>query len=238
MKSAVNLAKKLKEKKTNIYSVVGLIGFSNKDVGQQLNGFEVIGTDVNIAKVIKEYAVDEVIFSSAQLTYNKMIEIVSSNQDKNVEFKIVGSNLDFIVGKTAVTLLDDLPIFELNYNITSPIHRFIKRSFDIVVSTVVLFLIYPFIFFKVKLSGKKNDFSQFILNVPEVFAGMQSFVGPGTLKNAKLSSMGKKGLTGFWYTEPGDNAEEERQNIFYAKNQNIWLDLEILGKSLIKMWRK
>ena len=236
--TAVNLAKKLKEKKTNIYSVVGLIGFSNKDVGQQLNGFEVIGTDVNIAKVIKEHAVDEVIFSSAQLTYNKMIEIVSSNQDKNVEFKIVGSNLDFIVGKTAVTLLDDLPIFELNYNIASPVHRFIKRSFDIVVSTAVLFLIYPFIFFKVKLSGKKDDFSQFILNVPAVFSGSKSFVGPGTVNTGKLSFMGKNGLTGFWYTEPGDKAEQERQNIFYAKNQNVWLDLEILGKTLIKMWRK
>ncbi len=161
--TAIKIAKKLKEKRTDIYSVFGLVGFSNKEVGQNINGFEVIGTDVNIAKVIKENKINEVIFSSVQLTYNKMIEIVSGNQDKNVEFKIVGSNLDFIVGKTAITLLDDLPLFELNYNITSPMLKFIKRSFDIIVSTAVLFLIYPFIFFKAKLTGKKTDFSEFIL---------------------------------------------------------------------------
>jgi GT2 family glycosyltransferase len=236
--TAINIAKKLKVKRTDIYSVIGLIGSSNKDVGQSMNGFEVIGTDANIAKVIKENRINEVIFSSAHLTYNKMIEIVSGNRDKNVEFKIVGSNLDFIVGKTAVTLLDDLPVFELSYSITSPVQKFIKRSFDFIVSLAVLFLIYPFIFFKMKLSRKKTDFSQFILGSPSVFSGSISFVGPRESNNEKSFYLGKKGLTGFWYTEPGDKHEQERQNIFYAKNQNIWLDLEILGKTLIKMWRK
>lgn len=236
--TAVNIANKLRDKKTDIYSVIGLIGFSNKDVGQKLNGFEVIGTDLNISKVIKENYINEVIFSSVQLTYNKMIEIVSGNQDKNVEFKIVGSNLDFIVGKTAVTLLDDLPVFELNYSITSPVHRTIKRTFDLLVSIMVLFLIYPFIFFKTKLTGKKTDFSEFILGVPSVVGGSVSFVGPRENGNGKSFYLGKKGLTGFWYVEPADKNEIDRQNIFYAKNQNIWLDLEILGRTLIKMWRK
>lgn len=236
--TAVNLAVKLKDKKTDIYSVIGLIGLSNKEVGKNFNGFEVIGTDVNITKVIKENKIDEVIFSSSQLTYNKMIEIVSVNQDKNVEFKIVGSNLEFIVGKTAVTLLDDLPLFELNYNITSPLHKFIKRSFDLILSVLVLFLIYPFIFFKVKLTGKKTDFTKFILDLPEVFSGQLSFVGPKEHVNQKSLYLGKKGLTGTWYLESGNDRDIERQNIFYAKNQSIWLDMEILGKTLIKMRRK
>src|SRR5690606_16844495 len=150
---------------TDIYSVAGLIGFTNKDLGKNINGFEVIGTDTNITKVIKEHKINEVIFSSAQITYNKMIEIVSGNQDKNVEFKIAGSNTDFIVGKTAVTLLDDLRLFEINYNITLPSFKFIKRSFDLIISTAVLFLIYPFIFFKSKLTNNKSDFLKFILNM-------------------------------------------------------------------------
>ena len=236
--TALNLAKKLKEKRTDIYSVIGLIGFSNKDVGRNIDGFDVVGTDLNIAKVIKENKINEVIFSSAELTYYKIIEIVSGNQDKNVEFKIVGSNLDFIVGKTAITLLDDLPLFELNYNITNSLHRFIKRSFDITASAAVLFLIYPFIFFKVKVTGKKSDFSEFISGMSSVLSGSASFVGPYETNEEKSYYLGKKGLTGLWYTEPGDKHESERQNIFYAKNQNIWLDAEILGKTLIKMWRK
>ncbi len=236
--TAVKLARKLKEKKTDIYSVAGLISSSNKDVGQKIDGFEVIGTDINIEKIIRENRINEVIFSSGQITYNKIIEIVSANRDSNVEFKIVGSNLDFIVGKTAVTLLDDLPLFELNYNITSPLHKSIKRSFDVLTGLAVLFLIYPFIFFKVKLTGKQTDFSKLILGVPSVVSGSVSFVGPQNNPDEKSFYLGKKGLTGLWFTEPGDGQELERQNIFYAKNQNIWLDLEILGKTLIKIWRK
>lgn len=236
--SAVKLAKKLKEKKTDNYTVAGLISSSNKDVGQSIDGFEIIGTDRNIEKIIKEKNIKEVIFSSEQITYNKIIEIVSGNRSKNVEFKIVGSNLDFIVGKTAVTLLDDLPLFELNYNITNPLHKFIKRSFDLSAGLSVLFLIYPFIFFKVKLTGKQTEFSKLILGVPAVVTGEVSFVGPQNKNDEKSFYLGKRGLTGLWYTESGDVQEIERQNIFYAKNQNIWLDLEILGKTLIKIWRK
>ncbi|MFO7524031.1 MAG: glycosyltransferase [Ignavibacteriaceae bacterium] len=236
--TAVNIATKLQKKRTDIYSFIGLVGFSNKDVGQNINGFEVVGTDINLSKVIKEHKINEVIFSSEQITYNKMIEIVSGNQDKNVEFKIIGSNLDIIVGKTAVTLLDDLPLFELNYGITSPLNKFIKRSSDVIASGLVLFLIYPFIFFKSKLTGKKTDFSEFILKMPSVFIGKFSLVGVKELNPEISTYLGKRGLTGLWYIQTADESEIERQNIFYAKNQNIWFDLDILGKSLIKMWSK
>ncbi len=76
------------------------------------------------------------------------------------------------------------------------------------------------------------------MRVPSVFSGSLSFVGPNENNNKKSFYLGKKGLTGLWYTDTDGNRESERQNIFYAKNQNIWLDLEILGKTLMKMWRK
>ena len=35
-----------------------------------------------------------------------------------------------------------------------------------------------------------------------------------------------------------ENEANDKLDIYYAKNQNIWLDLEILGKTLNKMWSK
>ena len=52
--SAVEIGRKLKKKKSDRRSVLGLIGFSNKDVGNIVDSFEVIGTDKNIVKIIKE----------------------------------------------------------------------------------------------------------------------------------------------------------------------------------------
>ncbi len=234
--SAVQIGKKIRKKKTDRRTVVGLIGFSNLNVGEKLESFEVIGTDQNIKSVIKENKINEVIFSSGELSYNKMMEIVSKCREENVEFKIAGNNLDFIVGKTAVTMLDDMPVIELNYNISQPQLKFIKAMFDYSITIPSLFLIYPFIFFKSKMVKKQSDFSKFILGFPKVLSGKFSLVGPNYSESKKDSYLGKTGLTGYWYIENENSEDLEKLNFYYAKNQNIWLDLEILAKSLNKMW--
>jgi hypothetical protein len=236
--SAIQIGKKIKKKKTERRSVIGLIGFSNKNIGEKIESFEVIGTDQNIKRVIREHKINEIIFSSGELSYNKMMEIVGKCREENVEFKIVGSNLDFIVGKTAVTMLDDMPVIELNYNISLPQMRFIKALFDYSIVIPSLFLIYPFIFFKSKLVQTQSDFTKFILGFPKVLKGKASLVGPAISESEKDNFLGKTGLTGYWYIEFEDTEELEKMNFYYAKNQNIWLDIEILTKSLNKMWSK
>jgi FlaA1/EpsC-like NDP-sugar epimerase len=235
---AIQIGKKIKKKRTDRRSVIGLIGFSNINIGDKIESFEVIGTDQNIKRVIKENKINEVIFSSGDLSYNKMMEIVAKCREENVEFKIVGSNLDFIVGKTAVTMLDDMPVIELNYNISQPQQKFIKALFDYSVALPSLFLIYPFIFFKSKLAPTQSDFTKFILGFPKVLSGNKSLVGPDLSQSSEDNILGKTGLTGYWYIENENPEELEKLNFYYAKNQNIWLDLEILAKSLNKMWSK
>jgi hypothetical protein len=236
--SAILIGKKIRKKKTDRRSIIGLIGFSNKNIGEKFESFEVIGTDQNIKRVIRDNKINEIIFSSGELSYNKMMEIVGKCREENVEFKIVGSNLDFIVGKTAVTLLDDMPVIELNYNITQPQQSLIKAFFDYSITIPSLFLIYPFIFFKSKLASTQSDFTNFVLGLPKVISGQNSLVGPQTSGHSKDSFLGKTGLTGYWYIENENSDDIEKLNFYYAKNQNIWLDLEILAKSLNKMWSR
>ena len=233
---AVNLAKKLRDKPTDLHYIVGLIGFTNKDFGVKNEGFEVIGTIDNIKKVINELKIQEVIFSTEELSYDQMMSIVSKCQDENVEFKLVGYNLDFIVGKTSVSMLEDMPLVEINYNISRPLLKMIKSVFDFILASAVLFFIYPFIYLMVKMNKKQTDFKRFILKVPYVLSGKQSFVGPETIEENGDLYRGKKGLTGLWYIENSGGVDKKKLDIFYAKNQNIWLDLEILGKTLNKMW--
>ncbi len=236
--SAIQIGKKIKKKKTDRRSIIGLIGFSNKNIGDKIDAFEVIGTDQNIKRVIRENKINEIIFSSGELSYNKMMEIVGKCREENVEFKIVGSNLDFIVGKTAVTMLDDMPVIELNNNISQPQLRFIKTLFDYSIVIPSLFLLYPFIFFKSKLAQAQSDFTKFVLGFPKVLIGKASLVGPRASETQKDNFLGKSGLTGYWYIETEDLEELEKINFYYAKNQNIWLDIEIIAKSLNKMWSK
>lgn len=232
---ALQLANKLREKSVEFHSIFGLIGYSNKEIGRNLDGFEIIGSTENIVKVIRDKKIDTVIFSSQELSYNKMMGIVSSCQNENVEFKLIGDDLDFLVGKTSVSILDDIPVIDIQYNISNPLLKYLKRGFDIAISMITLFFLYPFIYLAVKLGAEKSDFNNFILTVPSVFAGKKSFVGPQNPNaNGKLF-LGKKGLTGFWYLENTAGEGTDKLDLYYAKNQNIWLDMEILGKTFNKM---
>lgn len=237
--NALSIASKLKQKKTELRNIVGLISNSYKEVGNKLDSFEVVGSDQNIQKVIRDYKVDEIIFSSDELSYNQMIQIISSLRKENVEFKVVGSDQDFVVGKTSVSILDDLPLFEISFNISDTKMRIIKTIFDYSLALLTLFLVYPFIFFKYKIaSQKKSDFAELILKVPFVISGKYSFVGPKEDYNSQKIFLGKKGLTGFWYYETDDKDEIEKLDFYYAKNQNMWMDIEIISKSLNKMLNK
>ena len=103
---------------------------------------------------------------------------------------------------------------------------------------MVLFLVYPFIYFSAKLTNNKSEFQKVILKVPSVISGKMSFVGPKEITSEQKRYYGKPGLTGLWYVEDCDESEIEKLDFYYAKNQNVWLDLEILGRTMNKMWGK
>jgi GT2 family glycosyltransferase len=235
---AVNIAEKLKSRSTNIHNVVGYISISKKDIGENIKGLPVIGSTDNLARVLRDNKIREVIFSAEEITYNQMMSLVASCHGESVEFKLVGNNLDFLVGKQSVSIMDDLSLIEINYNISEPAAKITKAFFDYSVSAIVLFLVYPFIYLISMLTRRRSEFIDFILGVPSIMAGRASFVGPKDPGKAGGLYLGKKGLTGLWYIENSKGDETEKLDIFYAKNQNIWLDLEILGRSVNKMWNK
>jgi GT2 family glycosyltransferase len=239
--TALNLAKKLKANFTDVYYVVGLIGKTFREVGTKKEGFEVLGSIKNINKIIKERKIRKVIFSSEEVTFNEMFNIVASLQNENISFLFSGARLDYLVGKSSVTMLDDIPLLKVNYNISSLLHRTLKRSLDLVLSALILLLFYTFIYLISRVKTKRSEFERFVLSVPDVFLGKKSFVGPRKSSYYNSLYIGKLGLTGYWYTEiydRNDSREEDKLNIYYARNQNIWLDLEILGKTFSKMFIK
>jgi GT2 family glycosyltransferase len=232
------LVEKIKQKKTEPRNIIGIIGDSYRQVGMKVNSFEVIGTDKNIVKIIRDYKINEVIFSSSGLPYYRMMQIVSSLKNENVEFLVVGNDQDFIVGKTAVSILDEIPLFEIRFNISDIKMRIIKRTFDLIISAFALIFIFPFIFFKYKFTKRKTEFIDFILKLPLVILGKLSLVGPQNKYSDEQFFLGKCGLTGFWYIEEGDSEYQEKLDFYYAKNQNIWMDIEILTKSFNKMFNR
>ncbi len=71
-----------------------------------------------------------------------------------------------------------------------------------------------------------------------MLTGKFSFVGPKKDYDSQNIFLGKKGLTVFGITKQMIEDEIEKLDFYYAKNQNIWMDIEIISKSLNKMLNK
>ena len=236
---AEELAVKLRSTFTRLYHVVGLIGLTRKSVGTSISNFKILGAVDNIKKIIAEEKIDKVIFSSDDLSLNQMFAVIAECQGENIEFLVAGKESDYLVGKSAITMLDDIPLLKVQYNISSYLHRASKRLFDIIYSIPILIFIDPFIYLFQKFTSERSKFSQFILEIPSVFVSKKSFVGPRDSSYHGELYVGKIGLTGFWFIEnlsDPDSQELKKLDLFYAKNQSVWLDMEILGKTISKMF--
>ncbi len=231
--SAKAIAERLLSKRTEYYQLMGFIASDMRDVGSKILGSTVVGSLENIDKVITELKVTEVIFSTGDLSYAKIMEVVSGLQKQGIEFKVAGSDMQFIIGKTEITMLEDIPLVEISYNLSRPAQKIIKRLFDIVMA-MVLIPVLCILRFSSGPGRKKQVLQQWCRFLPSVLNGSMSIIGPKMVHSSALY-LGKKGITGLWFIEFEGEQNLDKLDIFYAKNQNIWLDMEILSKSFIKI---
>ncbi len=234
---AVDLANKLKTNINSGINLIGLISLNLKDIGADIGNHKVIGSVGNLKKLLSDNKITKVIFSSDSIELNQVFAAVAECQGEDVEFLMSGNELDYMVGKSTIAQIEKIPLLKVQYNISKSTHKIIKRSFDIIFSLVGLLFIYPFVFLYSIFKKNKSEFVKAVLQLPKVLIGKMSFVGPKEELSEMNLYLGKKGITGLWFTEifnSNDNEEIKRQNLFYAKNQNIWLDLEVLGKTFAK----
>ncbi len=236
--TAQKIAEKLNASNTHTNIVAGFIGNTHKELGQKLQGVEIIGTVETIKKVVEERKISEIIFSVDDLSYAKMMKIVSAMQNSGVDFKVAGSNMQYLVGKTEVSLLDDIPLVDLSYNLFNPSNRIIKRLFDLAGALIILFLVKPFAAVFLRKLGKSEEYRRIIYNTASVLRGSWSIVGAKEPSEKEEQIIGKPGLTGLWFTEEEDSQSREKLNIFYARNHNVWLDVEIVSKTFMKIFMR
>ncbi|MBN1299761.1 MAG: glycosyltransferase [Melioribacteraceae bacterium] len=222
---------------SGMYKIKGLIGNDQKMMGEKIGNFSFIGSTENLRKIIEKEKIQNIVFSTADISYEKIFSLVTECQGLNVQFLVAGSGQDYLVGKSEITSLEEIPFTRLFYNISDPGHKLLKGILDLSVSVPVLLFVYPFIYFSTKVSGKKSKFAEFVLQIPKVLVFKKSLVGPEKTSFYDGLYIGRTGLTGFWNLESasdGSDEETNKLNLYYAKNQNIWLDIDILGKTLSK----
>ena len=199
--------------------------------------------DLNtLSEIIKLKNINEVVFSGDYFSNHEILKIMWDYSGKNVIFKIVPIGNDLILSKLHSNI-SDLSLVEIEYNIKNKMNIFLKRIFDLILSFLLIITVYPFIvlYYKLKKGNISRHTSKLLL-LPGVLKGKYSFVGiPVWFETTGKEYLGKRGLTGIIQLNhfEGINPEEMMNyNIFYAKNQNLKMDIEILLKTLFFTIRK
>jgi len=166
-----------------------------------------------------------------------------------VEFKLVPNSLEVIIGKSRIDQLDEIPFIEIQYNIDKPMHRFTKRTVDIAVALFLLILCAPFVSLgRLLFRSQPSAFSSAVLAMPKVLRGSMSVIGRPAGDAASRASftqngiyLGKPGVTGIVqiHADRSMTAEEREQyELYYAKNQSLMLDFEIIVKAVANSIRR
>lgn len=242
--SARTLQQRLRRRVADGYEVVGFVDFDRKRVGELVDGTPIIGSVDNVGKLVQEYRIHDVMFSTAKISYTDILSVIGRTGGRSINYHLVPTTLEVMIGKATVDSLNDLPLVQISYNIERMGNRILKRAMDVGISGVLLISVYPFVYFKRALTGVPS--STMLLGLPDVFKGRKSLVGPPERKApafshngrpAAFAHLGKLGLTGLVQLHDGrdlTNEEVDQYNLYYAKNQSLFLDLEILAKSIFR----
>ncbi len=231
---AVELIKKIRSRISMGYEIIGVVSESEFDQNYLL-GIRILGRLSELPRLIKERKVDEVIFSSGKISYSEMLQAISSVSRSGVSLKLVPDTIDVIVGKTYVDGLADVPLADIDYNINRTRNKVLKRVFDMVFSAVSFVLFSPTL-----MSKKDSPIRRVIRKLPNVLRGEMSLVGRSEhYPIGDESVFGKFGVTGVAQLNRGQslsNEEVEKLYVYYAKNQSVWLDLEVIAKSFLQLF--
>lgn len=243
--SAQEVLRKLRARVDNGYDVVGFIDTHRRHIGEKIAGVEILGSIENVGKVIDERKVREVIFSTDGISYKDILTVIARSNNRGVTFRLVPNSLEAIIGKPSIDELDALPLVEIDYNIHTFGHRIVKRVFDIVVALFGMTL-YP-VALLLRGRPRPDGLVHAILLLPQVFLGRISLVGRplderddearASHQGSVEAYLGPRGITGLVQINRRDDLEAEeieRYKLYYAKNQTLMLDIEIILKSFLR----
>ena len=134
------------------YSIEGFIDKKSPD--SFLNSPTYLGNVTDIAEIVSARKITDIIFSTESYSYEEVLDIIDKVKHNKMNFKIVPKQMDFIIGKASVESIEDLSFIDIEFNIDKFYNRIIKRSLDLMISSLLLILLLPFAIISFLLFGR------------------------------------------------------------------------------------
>lgn len=186
-------------------------------------------------EIVKINKIDEIVFCAKNLQSQQIIRTMLKLNEYKIDYKITSQDGVALIGSNTINAFGDL--YDININsIAKPSNVRNKRFTDICIA--ILHLIFLPILVLIIPNRK-----QYFVNIISVLFGFKTFVGYSDKSNADngmLPKLRKSILTttDIIRKEKLEKSLVERINLIYAKDYNIFSDINIIIKSWKNLGRK
>ncbi|MCK4577738.1 MAG: glycosyltransferase [Candidatus Marinimicrobia bacterium] len=215
-----------------------------------------IGTTDELRALVALHRLQEVIVAAEQFSNEDIMDILEATRDLHLLFRIVPHEDEFMLGRTDVENIGDLPMMEMEVSLYHRFHRMTKRMFDIILSLTVVLPLLPFWPVLILLFGLQKEViwnidgstsriwlhrrgPKFIRRLPlmwVILRGRVSFVGAEVVSANETDPqlLFKPGLTGLNQLRRYSGRSEAARSYqrYYLQHQSLTFDVEVLLKSI------
>ncbi len=143
-KDAKNTIREIIENPELGYKIVGIVSVNQDEKKDRIIGIPVIGNLEDLPKFIRELEIQEVIITDDRISTERLFEVMMQiGRKQRVEFRFAPSLFNLMPQKTSIEQIGVLPMVRLFCEPLSETERFVKRSFDILVSALAVLITLP-----------------------------------------------------------------------------------------------
>ncbi len=188
-----------------------------------------VGTLNQLDQITHIHGINEIIFCAKDTSAQTIIHWMSGIDSTKTDFKIAQPDSLSLIGSNSIETAGDLYVLNINA-ITKAENIRTKRTFDLIVSTVLLISAPVMIFFYI-------DKAKYLRNILKVLSGKHSFVGYDMNDSSSVFNLPriKSGVLNPSDTLSfSDDSLTDKLNLIYARDYSVQKDLSIV----LKAWRK
>ncbi len=138
---SIALSQKLAEAPTLGYSIIGYV--ADKQSHKFPKEVKYLGTRSSIREIVNSRVVDDIIISASDYSQQDILTLIGEMYDLSVCIKVLPHMYHALTGQVKMSLLHGIALIDVNPHILTEYQRFIKRIIDIIISSILLFLLFP-----------------------------------------------------------------------------------------------
>ena len=148
-----DVASALRDGSDSSINVIGFVSITPRPD----NGIVSLGTLDQMPEVLETHRVDEVVIADPDFPQQQAVELVDQCHQRGVRVRIAPSTMEILVHRAEFVPGQSVPLFELRPPVFEGVDFLLKRTFDVVVASLLLLFLSPILLaiaLAVKLSSR------------------------------------------------------------------------------------